>query len=674
MPRTQIPETKSSRRPRLSNVEETVPDRSIEAGGPIGTGVIAHPTPRPSEVLWSYFLLTYLTLLLNTRGLLKSVAYTDAWLTAYSGAVQVAYTLLYLSPVVIFVVSVHRILHIRVLRRMSCVREIWIRRIVYALAIAGGALVQYLIFADKLVFEVFGFHLNGFVWNLVFTRGGIESMGAGSATTVLAVLAGFGMLVVQAGLLLLVWKVGSVRNVLVRTYRRKPIILGVCCVMVAGLYAQIGFGISALRSHGSTLAVANSFPCFVPTTFASIAVSLGYEVQRTPTMGVPTDAIDLRYPLQDIRRDPTVKPLNIVWFVSESLRADMLDPDIMPQAWELSEQSSRFEHHYSGGNGTRMGMFSMFYGLYGPYWFPFLAERRGPVLVDTLIDLHYQMGLFTSAMFTYPEFDRTLFSRIPSDQLHQGGMKPAWRQDQRHIDSLIRFIDQRDESRPFMTFLFFESPHANYSFSNSAIIRRPYAEDINYVSMNLERDIGLIWNRYVNSCHQVDLSIGKVLDYLSQHDLLDSTIVLITGDHGEEFMEKGRWGHNSEFTEEQTRVPFVLWVPGKPARVVRRITSHLDVPATILPLLGVLNPEQDYSLGHDLFGPESREFTVISSWNLVAYVGDDFKATFPTSAFAMFQDTVTTGDDRPVANPGEFYETHQQGIVEVMRGLKAFRK
>jgi len=118
----------------------------------------------------------------------------------------------------------------------------------------------------------------------------------------------------------------------------------------------------------------------------------------------------------------------------------------------------------------------------------------------------------------------------------------------------------------------------------------------------------------------------------------------------------------------------VLWVPGKPSRVVTRMTSHLDIPATILPLLGVVNPVQDYSLGYDLFGSQRREFTVISSWNLVAYVGEDFKATFPTSAFAMFQQTVTTEDDRPIPNPGDFYETHQQRIVEVMRGLKRFRK
>ncbi len=667
-------ETESPQCTDLSSAKETATDRSSTPPNSARSEKIAHAMPHQSQVLWGYFILTYAVLLLNTRGFLKHIEYTSIWLALYAGTVQIVYSLLYLCPFLVFVLVFYRVMRNRRWQRILGLHEIVFRCIVYAAAIVSCTLLQYTIFADKMIFDIFGFHLNGFVWNLVFTRGGIESMGGGSDTMLYAALIGVGFFVAQIGLLALVLKSSYLRNTLARLYRRKPIIIGVCLVTMAALCAQLGYGINSFRGYGPTLAVANAFPAFVPTTFTRIASSLGYKTKRAPTMAVGDSAFGLQYPLHDIRRDPTVKPLNIVWLVSESLRADMLDPDIMPNAWDLSERSSRFERHFSGGNGTRMGMFSMFYGLYGPYWFPFLAESRGPVLMDTMIDQGYQMGLYTSAMFSYPEFNRTLFSRIPSDQLHEGGMKPAWRQDQRHIDSILRFLDQRDESKPFMTFLFFEAPHANYSFSKKAIIRRPYADKLNYVSMNLDRDIDLIKNRYINSCHQIDISIGRVLAYLKEHDLFDSTIVLITGDHGEEFMEKGRWGHNSEFTDEQTLVPLVLWVPGKSPRVVTRLTSHLDIPATLMPLLGVLNPAEDYSLGFDLFGSKTRDFTVIADWNYVAYVDDQFKATFPTSAIAMFQQSVTSADDTPISDRAVFYDTRQQNIVEVMRGLKTFRK
>lgn len=225
-----------------------------------------------------------------------------------------------------------------------------------------------------------------------------------------------------------------------------------------------------------------------------------------------------------------------------------------------------------------------------------------------------------------------------------------------------------------MTYMFFESPHANYSFPENSIIRRPFAEGMNYVTMNIERDIKLIKNRYINACHHVDQQIGRIVEYLEAHDLMKSTVLLITGDHGEEFLEKGRWGHNSEFTEQQTRVPLVIWVPGKTARIVTTMTSHLDIPATIMPLLGVLNPPEDYSQGRDLFGLAQRSYTVLTDWNHVAYEDAEFKVVFPTSGFAAFHQTVATADDMPVEDRALFYQEHRDQIVEVMRGLKEFRK
>jgi membrane-anchored protein YejM (alkaline phosphatase superfamily) len=102
-----------------------------------------------------------------------------------------------------------------------------------------------------------------------------------------------------------------------------------------------------------------------------------------------------------------------------------------------------------------------------------------------------------------------------------------------------------------------------------------------------------------------------------------------TGDHGEEFMEKGRWGHNSTFSQEQTLVPLVLWVPGQSPRQVDTITSHLDIPATLMDLLGVANSPLEYSQGTDLLGSQQRYYTVISGWDNVAYVDNEDKAIFP---------------------------------------------
>ena len=126
--------------------------------------------------------------------------------------------------------------------------------------------------------------------------------------------------------------------------------------------------------------------------------------------------------------------------MAESLRPDVVEPEIMPALHRFSRDAWRFAQHYSGGNGTRMGMFSMFYGVHGPYWFQFLAERRSPVLVDVLQQQDYQLGVFTSARFSYPEFDRTIFARVPDEAMrdsawnyHATDWERGWRNDRERV-------------------------------------------------------------------------------------------------------------------------------------------------------------------------------------------------------------------------------------------------
>lgn len=71
--------------------------------------------------------------------------------------------------------------------------------------------------------------------------------------------------------------------------------------------------------------------------------------------------------------------------------------------------------------------------------------------------------------------------------------------------------------------------------------------------------------------------------------------VIITEYHGEEFMEKGRWGHSS-------LCPLDTGTGGS---VRSRMTSHfdipVDIPATIMPFLDVMPPAGEYSLENNFF-------------------------------------------------------------------------
>jgi len=288
------------------------------------------------------------------------------------------------------------------------------------------------------------------------------------------------------------------------------------------------------------------------------------------------------------------------------------------------------------------------------------------LLMDMLIEDNYQFSLHTSAAFTYPEFDKTVFSRIDPCDLHPFAQDQGWKSDRKHISEIIDFIDNRDPCRPFMTFMFYESAHARYYFPPENIIRSDYLKDFSYATADMKKDIGLIKNRYINSCNHLDSQLARIINHLKDKNLLDSTIVIITGDHGEEFMEHGRWGHNSNFTEEQTITPMVLWVPGISPRTITSITSHLDVAPTLMKLLGVKNTPEDYCLGYDLLSDNKRSFTVISDWDCLAYVDDQFKAVFPLKMYGFGSQNVTTHNDGELLNTGDFYSSHRDELMKIL--------
>ncbi|HZM00733.1 MAG TPA: sulfatase-like hydrolase/transferase, partial [Planctomycetota bacterium] len=411
---------------------------------------------------------------------------------------------------------------------------------------------------------------------------------------------------------------------------------------------RLTFAVAELAEYRPVLVAADTFPAYMRLHWRRLGDWLGLSRHHDPNLaGLDDEAV--RYPLGPIERPAGSRDWNVLWLVSESLRADALDAEIMPATWAFAQRATRFERHFSSGNGTRMGMFGMFYGLYGNAWFQMLAAIRGPVLMDVLLGAGYDVQAFTSARFTYPEFDRTLFALVPPERLHEGdpGL-PGWRNDRAQVGALLASLDGREPGRPFFRFMFFESPHAPYDFPPDAVIRPDYLADLNYVALDLDDPVEPIRNRYLNACHHLDSQLARVFDGLQERGLLDSTIVIVTGDHGEEFLERGHWGHNSAFTDEQTRTPLVIHVPGRPPARVTSMSSHHDLPATLLTLLGVVTPSERYSLGHDLFGPVERTGCVISGWDRMALVDAHFKYVLPYRSGRIAGGEVLDADDRPI--------------------------
>ena len=124
-----------------------------------------------------------------------------------------------------------------------------------------------------------------------------------------------------------------------------------------------------------------------------------------------------------------------------------------------------------------------------------------------------------------------------------------------------------------------------------------------------------LFNRYRNAIHHADDVTGRLLERFESSRHYEDTIIIVTGDHGEEFRECGFFGHTSAFTPPQILVPMLVRGPGFHPGVETSPTSHLDLPATLLEALGASPAvRRHWTLGGSLLEPQADRRRVLSGW------------------------------------------------------------
>lgn len=622
-----------------------------------------------------FFLISYFAVLINTSKFLTEVSYENFVTVLFTIAVWLFYSAAYLLPAY----ALSHILCFCIMRkkdepsnRKSKIKAV----VVYSLAVIFATLVQLFIITDYTVYMAFRFHCNSFVLNLLTTPGGIKSMDINSESQMLFAVKITSVFLIQAGLLVGTIYLRKFKWIMTKARPRLAWAMVLILLAVCGLSQGIGYGLAKLRWHTDILTAAQAFPLFQPVSFLRLGKKLGIDKQRNYEVDMHVSGKTLNYPLKPINEAPKHK-YNVIYLVAESWRADMLSPDIMPQTCDFAKKHGlMFKNHYSGGVGTRMGIFSMFYGLYGSYWFNMLRETEPPVLMETLRLNGYDFYCRTSQAFTYPEFDRTVFVHVPADTMFAiSDGYPSWQRDRINVGEIEKWLDQRKSGNPFFMFMFFESPHASYNFPDECAIRQDYRKDFNYardLSKNLpQKDVQEIFNRYVNASNHLDTQLARVLKKLEEKNMLDSSIIIITGDHGEEFQEKGLWGHGgSQFHEEQLRVPLVLHIPGVAPAVVQSESSHLDIPATVMDALGVEVSSNIYSEGNSLLHGPKRTFLVAAGWDTMVYADKDCKITFPYRGEGLQH--VSAANDVAVQNPDALQKQKYPELLKLLKNMRTF--
>ncbi|MBU8974856.1 sulfatase-like hydrolase/transferase [Lysobacter sp. MMG2] len=468
-----------------------------------------------------------------------------------------------------------------------------------------------LLLADAKVFALYRFHLNAMVVNMIFGGALQDQVTFSAKMWALLAFGGAALLTLQVVAARLWWK----------ALRRKPSLLRIRLAWwIAGalfLISQAMVAYSDARGDRAVMSQLTYIPWAQPITLKNALHRFG--VQTAKAVELPDTGDRLGYP----RRAPqcaATPGLNVLVILVESLRHDVLDPAVMPNTWRYAQDAQWFQNHFSTGNATRFGLFGLMYGLPGGYWQSMLAEQRGPVLIDRMKADGYAMHIYGSAPLYSPEFDRTVFSQV-RDRIVNGpsNLKSAER-DRNVVSRMQADIRNHPAGKPFFGFVFLDSPHAPYHLPNGYRARfEPMAQEVNFLNLGPDHDPTPELNRYRTAVHYSDELIGELLETLADSPLAANTVVLITGDHGEEFndLHKNYWGHNGNFSDYQLRTPFVLHWPGRPARRVDTLTSHEDfVPTVMRHALGCSSDSADYSTGLDLFGeiPAKRPL-LVESWS-----------------------------------------------------------
>ncbi len=311
----------------------------------------------------------------------------------------------------------------------------------------------------------------------------------------------------------------------------------------------------------------------------------------------------MRYPLDKLTFNRRGDRLNILLVSINNLRADRVSDKYMPNLSAFADNNLKFNNHYSSSNDS-FGVFGLFYGLPSSYAPSIKAQGSEPVLLSTLEDRGYHFGLFSGDNFEDELYSEVIFRHLHlAKQLEQRTSTAA---DQ-GIKQWQNWLDKEDET-PWFTFLEITTVE---NFDS-------YTQQHKGLSASEKFKAG-----YNEAVQAADFNVKQILDTLKTHQLLDSTVVIFTSNHGTEFNETNTnsWGSNSNYSRYQLQVPMIIHWPGKMSAQFNHMTSHLDLSVTLMQdLLGVSSSPTDFSSGRNLFDESRRKWILAGDSRDIALI------------------------------------------------------
>lgn len=272
--------------------------------------------------------------------------------------------------------------------------------------------------------------------------------------------------------------------------------------------------------------------------------------------------------------------LNLLVITLDTTRADRLGaygyPGIKTPALDrLAAEGTVFERAITSAPLTLPAHTSLMTGLYPPRHGVrdnggFFVRDETQTLAEQLRDHGYRTGAFVGAYVLASRWGLNQGFETYDDEFDlakaaSGSLGAVERPGDEVADRALAWL-AGSAGAPFFAWVHFYDPHSPYRPPDAfarAYPGQPYLGEIAFT----------------------DNQVGRLVAFLEQRALLDRTVVVVAGDHGESLNEHGEATHGFFLYDATTRVPLIIRAPRvKPGRIDTLVRT-VDVVPTVLNLL-----------------------------------------------------------------------------------------
>jgi hypothetical protein len=331
--------------------------------------------------------------------------------------------------------------------------------------------------------------------------------------------------------------------------------------------------------------------------------------------GIPLSRTIKTNPIRSKKFLPAKKthPWNIVFFVMESVGTRYIfdthyDNSMpMPFLHKISKEGWFLRRHYTASNVSTKAIFSLISGVYDFFSrenFGTRVDAEVPAISNWLGE-GYDCFLVTPSSISW-YFPTTFIKNSGLREIHSYENLKFKIKEEFHslghyiardeIQTVDFFIRRLSEARePFLGIYISFAAHFPYF---------DYGEDYRVME-----DDGRLISRYYNNLNLLDHMIKRVVDHLKEQGLLERTILVIMGDHGQAFGQHhpNNFMHYRYSYNENLETPAVFYQPAlfKP-KTFEFPTSHVDILPTLLDAMSISYPPMVFD-GESLFRGKLRQ-------------------------------------------------------------------